>query len=344
MALSSDEIVKREIIDVVGYNNDPVHLRIFTESSRDDQNLFQEGGLTFGYKGVSYGSCDSCWLTNEEWIDGYNNKKLNIKPFIALEGTDALSRGSSGNAQYQRFHHALGAVKNGVIGIYYLKKGNHKIQPDLFGMAYNASKKEVGDYLVTDDLNLVKELIKNYKNPEALSQIINKQLEYMKSIFLESLEEKYQSDWNNFADKRSTVIYDDYVIKYAARNVRNFTESSQRAGHIALGEMYLTKYLFPGKMFYYLFARMSSEDLVTLDTGKSTDKEWYLLRNEANVKIITSSDLVNVPEEFITRLRAIKNESLLRGTNAYREYKSCMEEIFRGLKDGRFSIILSENE
>ena len=33
--------------------------------------------------------------------------------------------------QYQRFHHALGAVKAGIIGVYYLKKGVHKIQEDL---------------------------------------------------------------------------------------------------------------------------------------------------------------------------------------------------------------------
>lgn len=147
MAYSSDEIIKREIIDYLGYETHGIKLRVFPQSSNEDQKPFSEGGLTFGYKGVSYGSCDAAWYVDEKWVDGLNEKEINQKPVIALEGTDALNRNSGGNALYQRFHHALGAVKNGVVGVYYLKKGKTKIQPDLFGMAYFASKVEKGKYL-----------------------------------------------------------------------------------------------------------------------------------------------------------------------------------------------------
>ena len=50
MALSSDEIIKREIIDTIGYKTGNLRLRIFPESSNDDQKLFENGGLTFSRK------------------------------------------------------------------------------------------------------------------------------------------------------------------------------------------------------------------------------------------------------------------------------------------------------
>ena len=130
MALSSDEIVKREIIDNVGASVGPYYARVFHEGSNDDQRLFSDGGLTFSYENQDYGSCDCVYVEKK------NGKEVAI---LAIEGTDCLGRGSSGNAQYQRFHHALGAVKNGITGIYYLRHGKHKVQEDLYGMAYNIS-------------------------------------------------------------------------------------------------------------------------------------------------------------------------------------------------------------
>ena len=46
--LSSDQIVKNEIIEELGFNKGKIELRIFPEGSNDDQRLFQEGGLTLG--------------------------------------------------------------------------------------------------------------------------------------------------------------------------------------------------------------------------------------------------------------------------------------------------------
>lgn len=337
MAQSSDEIIKHEIIDTLGYKTGDIKLRIFPESSREDQKLFGEGGLTFGFKGVSYGSCDACWYSDNEWSDPYNDAVINTKPFIALEGTDALNRKSSGNAQYQRFHHALGAVKSGVIGVYYLKKGVDKIQPDLFGMAYYASEVESGEYLIVDDLSVVQNLLNFANDPECLSAYVSEYKQKMFNIFNEKFQSFYGGDWQAFAKKRSTIIKDEYIIKYAGRSRRNFTDGSQRAGHIAVGEMFLTKYYFYNKKFYYLFPKMTRSDLNDLDRSKDTDKEWFLLRNEENVEIKTSDDIEGLNEDIRDALISIKDEPLK--DSALRTYNVCIKDIAEKLETGEYKII-----
>lgn len=336
MAYSSDEIIKREIIDSLGYQNHGIKLRIFPQSSNEDQKPFSEGGLTFGFKGVSYGSCDAAWYVDENWTDGLNGKEINKKPVIALEGTDALNRNSGGNALYQRFHHALGAVKNGIIGIYYLKKGKQKIQPDLFGMACFASKFEKGKYLIVDDLSIINDLLSLYNNQNEFQKYINSYLQKMHDVFISKFNESYHGDWNEFAEKRSTIIMNGYVIKYAGRMRRNFTDGSQRAGHIATGEMFLTKYYFYDKKFYYLFPKMTHEDLSILDNSKTTDKEWFLLRNEPNVEIKTMDDLKGLDERIKKDLLSIQ-DTPLKG-DAIRLFNKCMKLIVAGLKNGSIKL------
>jgi len=336
MALSSDEIIKREIIDILGYEHGDIKLRIFPQSSREDQDLFSDGGLTFGFNGVPYGSCDACWYIDEEWIDGFNNKKIDKKPIIALEGTDALNRNSAGNALYQRFHHALGSVKNGLIGVYYLKKGPSQIQPDLYGMAYYASKVEKGSYLVTDDLKVVRGLLERYGDRNSFVAFIKSYLEEMYEIFNKKFQLFYKGDWKEFAKKRSTIIKDNYVIKYAGRSRRNFTDGSQRAGHIAVGEMFLTKYYFYDKKFYYLFPKMTREDIELLDKNKNTDKEWFLLRNEPNVFIKTIDDIIGVEKNIKGKLLQIKDEPL-KG-DAFRTFNAYTQEIVSKLESGEYQI------
>lgn len=329
MALSSDEIVKREIIDQVGYKVGDLKLRIFTESSNDDQVKFDEGGLTFSFNGANYGSCDACYYKIENGI---------AVPIIAIEGTDALNRKSSGNAQYQRFHHALGLVRNGLIGIYYLKKGIVKIQEDLFGFTFFASQRESGSYIVTDDLAVIKELLEKYDNPEEFKTFVNLQLEKMYDIFDKKFQKTYKGDWQKFADKRSTIIKDDYVIKHAGRMQRNFTDGSQRAGHIAVGEMYLTKYYFYDKMFYYLFPRMTRKEIEYLDIHKANDKEWYLLRHEPNVEIKTMDEIIGLSDTLRNHLLSVGSEPLKNGTPASKLYNKCVKEIVEDLKSGKMTI------
>lgn len=323
MALSSDEIIKREIIDVVGTTSNKLELRIFPQSSNEDQKLVELGGLTFSFNGVSYGSCDAAWVDKEG------------NPVIALEGTDALNRKSSGNAQYQRFHHALGAVKSGLLGIYYLKRGIDKIQEDLFGMAYFASLKENGNYLIIDDLEEVKEIVDKYGTPD-YDDLISSHIARMKRVFEKKFKEKYNGDWNIFAKRRSTIIKEKIVIKYAGRMKRNFTDGSQRAGHIAVGEMYLTKYYFYDHIFKYLFLKMTSAERDYLDIHKADDKEWYLLRHEQNVEIMTMDDIQNLPKSIKTKLLSIKDEPL-KG-DALKLYNECVQIIDEGLRNGELNI------
>lgn len=336
MAYSSDEIIKREIIDTLGYETKGIKLRIFPQSSNEDQKPFSEGGLTFGFRGVSYGSCDAAWYVDEKWVDGLNSKEIDKKPVIALEGTDALSRNSAGNALYQRFHHALGGVKNGIVGVYYLKKGKQKIQPDLFGMAYFASKVEKGKYLITDDLTVVKDLLECYHNPVVFKAYVDDYLEKMYETFNAKFQQFYKGDWKEFAKKRSTIIKDDYVIKYAGRSRRNFTDGSQRAGHIAVGEMFLTKYYFYNKKFYYLFPKMTREDIEMLDKSKNTDKEWFLLRNEPNVFIKTIDDVEGVDKSVKKKFLQIKDEPL-KGS-VFTIFNKYTKEIVSKLESGEYQI------
>lgn len=327
MALSSDEIVKREIIETLGATYRDLRLRIFPEGSNDDQRLFTEGGLTFSKDGVDYGSCDAGWFYKKDGKD---------IPFIGLEGTDALNRGSSGNAQYQRFHHALGAVKNGLIGVYYLKRGVDSIRPDLYRMAVSACEHEAGDYLIIDDLEDLRPIIENYDNPALCRASVNEIIERMRRIADADFRSTYKNSWSIFAEKRSTILLGgDIVVKYAGRMIRNFTESSQRAGHIAVGEMYLSKYFFYGKKIYYLMPKMTAEDIAYLDRYKKHDKEWHLLRNEPNVEMKCIDDLNGVPSEIYQTLMRIRLDPL-KG-EALKTYNTCVSNIKEGLKRGKIT-------
>lgn len=334
--MSSDQIIKYEIIENVDkYPN--IILRIFPDSSNEDQKLVNEGGLTFSYNGLNYGSCDAGWFEQRE----VNGKKV-LMPLIGLEGTDALNRGSSGDAQYQRFHHALGSVKSGYIGIYYLRKGDSKMQLDLFEMAYNATVQELGDYLIVQDLAIVNALLKmistkgRYSNE--VKKFLNDYSSHMHEIWKNEKFSTYNYSWNKFAEKRSTIIGDSYIIKYSGRMRRNFTDGSQRAGHIAVGEMFLSKYLFYGKKLYYLCPRMSADDITYLDTHKSDDKEWALLRNEESVYYKTRDDIIGLPRSITAKLQSIETEPLKNGTPAKRTYDECISFIVNGLKHGSLTL------
>lgn len=341
MSLSSDQLIKQEIIDTIGYSVGNLELRIFPESSNFDQVLFSKGGLTFGSGKLQYGSCDAAWfMEGISYKDLYSGTIYDKEPIIALEGTDALGRGSSGNAQYQRFHHALGAVKNGVIGIYYLRPGASQIRPDLFYMAYQASQVESGEYIITDNLNMIRDLLniinKYGRNSKEVSEFINHEKAKMKAIWDKFFNDQYGGDWDTFAAKRSTIIKDGHIIKYAGRMKRNFTDPSQRAGHIAVGEMYLTKYFFPKHKTIYLMPRMTHEDIRYLDIHKIRDKEWSLLRYEDNVLLATMDDIIGLPDEIKELLLSVC-EAPLKG-DALRTFSYCADIIYSGLKDGSMSI------
>ena len=338
--MSSDQIIKYEIIDTVNdYRSKGIVCRIFPDSSDQDQELIEKGGLTFSVDGIDYGSCDAGWFYKK------NTGSESIQePLIGLEGTDALNRGSSGDAQYQRFHHALGAVKNGNIGIYYLRQGTSKLQLDLYEMAYNATinEKGPGAYLIIQDLSIVNTLltlISEYgKNSLELKNYITAYVTKMHEYWRQEKFSTYDYSWQAFAEKRSTILGDDYIIKYTGRMKRNFTDSSQRAGHIAVGEMYLSKYLFYGKKVYYLCPRMTQKDIEDLDTTKKDDKEWSLLRHEENVFFKTRDDIIGLPLDIYDLLSSIETQPLKNGTPAMQTYKFCLRNIVNGLKSGKYTL------
>lgn len=195
--MSSDRIIKMEIQNTV-LSFPKIRLRIFPDSSNQDQLPVASGGLTFSHRGVDYGSCDAGWFQITE-----NGEEI---PLIALEGTDALNRGSAGDAQYQRFHHALGAVKNGVIGIYYLRSGTYRLQPDLYEMAYNVNRLEPGGgfYLIVQDLRVVNHLlamISRYGRYSAtVLDYLQKESEKMHAMWLTQKFSRYHENWEEFAN------------------------------------------------------------------------------------------------------------------------------------------------
>ncbi len=204
-------------------------------------------------------------------------------------------------------------------------------------MAYYASEVESGEYLIVDDLSVVRDLLNLANDDEGLKAYILEYKRKMFKIFNEKFQTLYGGDWNIFAQKRSTIIKDEYIIKHAGRSRRNFTDGSQRAGHIAVGEMFLTKYYFYDKKFYYLFPKMTRSDLNDLDRSKDTDKEWFLLRNEENVEIKTSDDIEGLSEDVRDALISIKDEPLKN--SALSTYNACIKDIVEKLKTGEYKII-----
>tara|TARA_B100000945_G_C20418274_1_gene616327 strand:- start:333 stop:1322 length:990 start_codon:yes stop_codon:yes gene_type:complete len=321
---TSDNITKNELKEIFNdiKNKKNFELRIFEEGSTADQKLFEDGGCTFSFKNKVYGSCDAV-IKNEKFI-------------IAIEMTDALNRGSTGSAQIQRFHHALGAVKNGYLGIYYLRKGKTPIRSDLYGMAYNISKYEKGTYLIVDDLRFIKELFKVIDQPKKYKDFINKYLNLMQSIFESNFKKKYK-DWKDYFAKRSTLEMENYICRYQANSYISFTEGQARGGHLALGELYLGKYLFDDvidnkKKLYMLFPRLEKNELNLLKTKTQTNKELNLIFNEENTIIKTLEDISGIPRNLINIIKSLKKKNLNKNP-AKKNYKESMIKIFNLLKN-----------
>lgn len=340
MAFKSDYIIKQELKSI-GEIGD-LKLRIFPGSSREDQLHWCDGGLCFGKTDLLYGSNDAAWFVEESWKDPISGKQSSSKPIVAIEGTLALERGSSGNAQYQRFFHALGAILSGVIGIYYLREGYDSLRYDLPMAALNASKLHGCDYFVTTDLGDVKKIVRaigihgvgsgEYKNLS--DKIKGKMLDY----FNNALRRIHNGDIKDYYKKRSIIILPDgTAVKYLAGNYRNFTESSQRGGHIVLGEFLLAKY-FLNQGFYYLLPRLTEEDIVNLD--KSNKKEWKIIRVDEMGKVITMDDLDNLPPTLRKDILKLKNIPLGGPTcrSARIKWNKLIKELRDLIKDGVVAI------
>jgi hypothetical protein len=82
---------------------------------------------------------------------------------------------------------------------------------------------------------------------------------------------------------------------------------------------------------------MTIKDVNYLDIHKPDDKEWKLLRNEPNVEIICIDDLEGVPENFIKKLKSIKDKPLKGKT--IQNFNKLADSIVELLIKDKISII-----
>jgi hypothetical protein len=305
MAVSSDAVVK-QLLQEIG-NRGKLKLRIFPEDNNSDQKPWIDGGLSFGKRDLLYGSCDGAWYTEEKWIDPQNKVTVDSKPIIAVEGTLALERGSTGSAQYQRFFHALGAVLSGVIGIYYLRqqekhiyKGREvssKIRYDLPMAALNASDIHNTPYLVITNINDIKKLVTDLGN-ENLVQVektIKEIKEKMKKYFQDNAPKEYKNIEEYCKGRSIAKDAKGNFIKILSTNYQNLTLSEKRGGHIMLGEYFIAKYMLKGNLIMFL-PRLSRKDIEKLNA--SNKKEWKVLWEDSNGMVLTIEDFDGISEDM----------------------------------------------
>ena len=339
MANKSDEIIKRELGDIG--NVDDLKLRIFPGGSREDQKHWVDGGLAFGYDNVMYGSCDGAWYRDGPWADPLSKRKSDAIPVVAVEGTLALERGSSGNAQYQRFFHALGAVLSGVVGVYYLRSGTVPIRYDLPQAALNASDMHGVDYLVIDKLTALQEIVEALASntKEQYDKVAKKLKAAMAGYFGEFLKRKFGGDIEAYYRERSIIRLPKMNIKYLGTgNYRNFTESSQRGGHIVLGEFLMAKYILK-EPFFFLLPRLLPSEIEKLDN--SNKKEWLVLRKDEVGKLITLDDLSGVDPSLKKHILALKDHPLggsEKGGKDKVKWNKLMEILENDIRSGKIKI------
>jgi len=345
MAYDSDTRVKETLKDIsrkAKLKN--LELRCFDESN-EDQRHWTDGGLTFGPKDCLYGSNDAGWFLNEPFfINGI--KISDYTPVLAVEGSYGTETGNTGSAQYARFSHALGAVKEGFIGVYFIpfesfyRKGDGRtttayVRYDMIYAALNASEREPGEYLFIDayDENLMTEFLKILD--EGKQANINTEIYKIKSIM------KRFADSHNAGDRRKYAYNNGRIGKILMFNVVAFSSYNFRTkqryrlgrfrnGHTIVGDALTTLY-WRNKPIDLILPRFTHEDCRALD--KLHQKEWLLLRKTGDITIITLDDLEFVNEELKKDLYNFIDELPLRKEKLKRKnflVKKLREEFSRG--------------
>lgn len=349
MAYDSDARVKetlKEISRNAKIKN--LHPKIFDESN-EDQKHWTKGGLTFGPETCFYGSNDAGWFLKKPFI--VNNKKISdLTPVLIVEGSYGTETGNTGSAQYARFSHALGAVRDGFIGVYFIpfestyRKADGTettayLEYDMVYAALNASEVEKGEYLFIDAYNkdLMIEFLKTLDegNKDKIENIIKKIKQIMKSYADErsrGKNKKYLYD-----DERVGKLLMFNVVAFSAFNFRTNTKykaGSFRNGHTILGEALTIKY-WHKKPFDLVLARFTHDDCKKLDSFKK--KEWLLLRTFKDIRIITLDDLDFKNSELKKELYDFLDELPLLGKSLLRK-NVLAGKIFEGFRHGLIKI------
>ncbi len=354
MAYDSDTRVKETLKDIsrkAELNN--LILRIFDESN-EDQKHWIKGGLTFGPIECLYGSNDAGWFLKRPYI--ISEKKMSdFTPVLVVEGSYGTETGNTGSAQYARFSHALGAVKEGFIGVYFIpfesiyrkKEGSETkayVRPEMIYAALNASQVEKGTYLFIDayDQELMIEFLK----------VLDKGDNKKAHIFIERIKKIMKE----FADKHTSSSRMKYiylnnrigkllmfnVVAFSAYNYRTKTKYRAgrfRNGHTILGTGLLNLYLHR-KHIDLILPRFTYNDCRELD--KTSQKEWKLLRKTEGINIITLDDIVFQDDDLRDELHNFLDVLPLKGDN-YRKKESLVKEIRKGFKNCTIKI-KRENE
>jgi len=321
VAYASDARIKRDLKKIG--NQGKLKLRVFDES-HEDHKQWKKGGLRFGI----YGSNDGAWYLDEPWKDPITGEICDKKPVIVVEGSYGTERGNIGSAQYARFHHALGAVIRGLVGVYFIPKYSlyyrnnveHKAswRLDLVYGCLGASEiHSPGQYLLIDAYNpdLLMELVRafGFEDEEKQQSIIA----YIKREMKDYAEKIYFKTYHTtdpqaaFRDRRRNYAYNDIRIgKILKHNVKAFTDPRYRNGHIIVGEALILRY-WAKKEVDLIFPRFTAEDCKMLD--KREQKEWKLLRSRDDIRIITFDDLIFEDNFLKQEIIKIRNKTPLLG-------------------------------
>lgn len=349
MAYDSDTRVKetlKEISRKAKLKN--LDLRIFDESN-EDQKHWTNNGLTFGSKKLLYGSNDAGWFLKKPYFE-HGKKISDYTPVLVVEGSYGTETGNTGSAQYARFSHALGAVKEGFIGVYFVpfesiyrkKDGTETkafVRYDMIYAALNASKIEKGEYLFMDAYN--EELMTEFLSVLDCgdTQKINEIILRIKGIM------KKFADEHSWADRRKYVYKNKHTGKLLMFNVVAFSSYNFRTGqkykagrfrngHTIVGDALITYYWY-NKPMDLILGRFTHDDCKKLD--KMHQKEWLLLRKTNDINIITLDDLQFENEslkndlyDFLDVLPLVKEK--LKKKNRLSKH------IFSGFKHGKIKI------
>jgi hypothetical protein len=303
MAYDSDTRVKETLKDISrAADIKNLNLRVFDESN-EDQKHWTKGGLTFGGINCLYGSNDAGWFLDKPFM--INNEKVSdFTPVLIVEGSYGTETGNTGSAQYARFSHALGAVKDGFIGVYFIpfkstyrkKDGSETtayVRYDMIYAALNASEKEKGEYLFMDayDRDLMKDFLKvlDKGNKEDISAFIKKIKCKMKDF----------ADNHNSGERRQYLYKNDRIGKLLMFNVVSFSAYNFRTkekykagrfrnGHTIVGDA-LINYYWHDKPFDLILGRFTRDDCNQLDKFKK--KEWLLIRKSKGINVISLDEL-----------------------------------------------------
>jgi len=358
MAYDSDTRVKetlKEISRNAKIKN--LTLRIFDESN-EDQKHWTKGGLTFGPEDCLYGSNDAGWFLKKPYI--INNRKISdFTPVLIVEGSYGTETGNTGSAQYARFSHALGAVRDGFIGVYFIpfestyRKADGSettayLRYDMIYAALNTSEAEKGEYLFIDayDTKLMEEflIILDEGNNEKINEMIIRIKKIMRSF----------ADKHSAAEDRKYLYTSDRtgkllmfnVVSFSAFNFRTNTKYKAgrfRNGHTIAGDA-LINYYWHKKPCDLILARFTHEDCKKLDSFKK--KEWLLLRTFEGIRIITLDDLEFREDNLKKELYGFLDELPLLGKALLKKNKLA-NKIFEGFRNGTIKInekSIKENE